>query len=124
MQNNIFVKNDKIVLPNTLYKKALSLVQKNHWGIEKTKHWIREPFWWSKIKHDVEDLIKTCLFCQAVTPSSQFEPLDPIHMPPYPWEYSYADICGPFPTGKYIFTVIDAYSRYPEAVFLKGTSSV
>ena len=39
-----------------------------------------------------------------------------------PWEYLYADLCGPFPTGEYTFTVIDAYSRYPEAVLLKDFS--
>ena len=40
-----------------------------------------------------------------------------------PREYLYADLCGPFPTVEYIFTVIYAYSRYPEAVLLKDTSS-
>ena len=75
------------------------------------------------MNNDVEDLIKTCPFCQAVTPSSQFEPLNPIYMPSHPWEYLYADICGLFPTGEYIFTVIDAYSRYSEALLLKETSS-
>ena len=48
MQNNILLKNDKIVLPKTLYKKAVSLVHQNHWGIDKTKHIIRESFWWPK----------------------------------------------------------------------------
>ena len=41
VQNNILLKNDKIVLPKALYKKALSLVHRNHRGIEKTKHMIR-----------------------------------------------------------------------------------
>ena len=41
VQNNILLKNNKIVLPKTLYKKALSLVHRNHRGIEKTKHMIR-----------------------------------------------------------------------------------
>ena len=84
---------------------------------------IRETFRLPKINNDVGDLIKTCPFCQAVTSSSQFEPLNAIFMLSYPWEYLYADICGPFPTGEYIFTVTDAYSRYPEAVLLKDTSS-
>ena len=44
-------------------------------------------------------------------------------MPSHPWEYLYRDLYGLFPTGEYIFTVIDAYSRYPEAVLLKETSS-
>ena len=60
---------------------------------------------------DVEDLVKACPFCQAVTLSSQSEPLNPIYMSSHTWEYLYTNICGPFSTGEYIFTVIDAYSR-------------
>ena len=82
-----------------------------------------DSFWWPKMNNNVEDLIKTCLPCQAVTPSSQIAPLNPIYMPSHPWEYLYVDICVPFPKGEYIFTVIDAYSRYPEAALLKETSS-
>ena len=44
-QNNILLKNEKIVLPKTLHKKTLSLVQQNHWGTEKIKQMIREFFW-------------------------------------------------------------------------------
>ena len=108
VQNNVLLKNDKVVLPETFYIKTISLVHQNHWGTEKTKHKIRESFWWLKMNNDVEDLIKACPFCQAVTPSSQFEPLNPIYMPSHSWEYLHADICGPFPTGEYIYTVIDA----------------
>ena len=82
-----------------------------------------ESFWWPKTINDVEDLVKTCPFCQAVTPSSQLGPLSPIYMLLHPWQYLYPDLCGPFLTGEYIFTVTDAYSRYQEAVFLKDTSS-
>ena len=56
-------------------------------------------------------------------PSSQFELVNPIYMPSCQWEYLYADLSRPFPTGQYIFTVINAYYRYPEAVLLKDTSS-
>ena len=75
VQNNILLKSDRIVLPKTLYENALSLVHQNHWGIEKTKHMIREFFWWPKMNNNVEDLVKTCSFCQTVRPSSQFKPL-------------------------------------------------
>ena len=71
------------------------------------------------MNNDVEDLVKICLFWQAVTPSSQFEPPNPIYMLLHPWEYLYADLCGPFLTGEYTFTVTDAYSRNPQSVLLK-----
>ena len=41
----------------------------------------------------------------------------------HPWEYLCEDLCGPFPTGDYIFTVSDAYSRYSDVVLQKDTSS-
>ena len=55
VQNNILLKSDRIVLPKTLYENALSLVHQNHWGIEKTKHMIREFIWWPKMNNNVED---------------------------------------------------------------------
>ena len=36
---------------------------------------IPESFWWPKMNNDVEDLVKACPLCQAVTPS-QFELLN------------------------------------------------
>ena len=82
-----------------------------------------EFFWLPKMNNDVEDLIKTCPFYQTTIPSSQFELLNPIYTPPHPWKYLYADLHGPFHADEYIFTVIDAYSRYPETGLLKDTSS-
>ena len=111
------------MLPKPLYKKGLSLVHQNHRGIEKPKHMLRESVWWPNMNKDVEDLVKTCLFCQAVTPSSQFKPLNPIYMLSHQWQDLYMSLWGPLPIGEYIFTVTDAYSRYPETVFLKDTSS-
>ena len=33
------------------------------------------------------------------------------------------DFCGPFPTGEYLFVVIDAYSRFPEVEIVRSTSA-
>ena len=63
------------------------------------------------------------LVLSSSKPSSQFELLNPMYMPSHQWEYLYADLFRPFPRGQYIFTVINAYCRYTEAVLLKGTSS-
>ena len=39
------------------------------------------------------------------------------------WEYLYVNLCSLFPSDECIFTAINVYSRYPEAVFVKDTSS-
>ena len=99
-----------ILLPNLLKLLILQLIIKRIWKIS--------PKFFTRFL-----LLKTYPFCQAATPSSQFELLNLIYVPSHPRKYLYADLYGPFPTGEYIFTVIDAYSRYPEAVLLKDTSS-
>lgn len=64
----------------------------------------------------IEDLVKTSPFCQAVTPSSQIEPLNLIHMSSHPWEYLYAGLCSP--ASEYIFTVEMRYYNTAEILFV------
>ena len=33
------------------------------------------------------------------------------------------DICGPFPSGEYLFTMMDSYSKFPEIVILRCTKA-
>ena len=73
---------------------------------------------------DVEDLVKACPFCQAVTLSSQSEPLNPIYMSSHTWEYLYADKCGPFSTGEYILKELELiFSRNAYPLTLKTDNS-
>lgn len=72
---------------------------------------------------DVEAVLQYCETCQALGNKTNYQPLQPNEMPGGPWQYLYADLCGPFPTGEYVFVVIDAYSRYPEAVLMNSTTS-
>ena len=44
-------------------------------------------------------------------------------LPPEPWHTIHMDFCGPFPTGEYLFVVIDAYSRFPEVEVVHSTSA-
>ena len=44
-------------------------------------------------------------------------------LPPDPWHTVHMDFCGPFPTGEYLFVVIDAYSRFPEVEIVRSTSA-
>ena len=44
-------------------------------------------------------------------------------LPPEVWHTLHMDFCGPFPTGEYLFVVIDAYSRFPEVEIAHSTSA-
>ena len=41
------------------------------------------------------------------------DPLQMSPLSPEAWHMVHVDFCGPFPTGEYLFVVIDAYSHFP-----------
>ena len=47
------------------------------------------------------------------------KPLIVGELPERPWQIIHMDICGPFPSGEYLFTMIDSYSKFPEIVILR-----
>ena len=70
----------------------------------------------------LEREVKSCLPCQAATPVTTRTPLVMSELLSKPWEHVAIDFCGPFPTGKLAFVVVDEYSRYPELEIVTSTS--
>ena len=51
------------------------------------------------------------------------EPMTRTALPTRPWEHLAADFMGPLPSGHYLFTVVDYYSRWVEATVMKSTTA-
>ncbi|KAK0148838.1 hypothetical protein N1851_010749 [Merluccius polli] len=118
------LRGTKIVIPQSLQNKAISLAHEGHQGVVKTKKLIREKVWFPGIDRQVETMISGCIPCQAVVlPNHTQEPLRMSELPSSPWEKVGVDFCGPFPSGDYLLVVIDEYSRYPEVEILQSTSA-
>lgn len=66
------------------------------------------------IDESMKQAIEKCVACQANGPENCPDPLQMSCLPPEPWHTVHADFCGPFPTGEYLFIIIDAYFRFPE----------
>ncbi|CAC5397381.1 unnamed protein product [Mytilus coruscus] len=47
--------------------------------------------------------------CQVVGPVPKQEPIMRTQLPDGPWQDLCADLMGPFPTGEYVFVVVDYY---------------
>ena len=105
---------------NTNFSCHCTQLHQNHWGTEKTKYMLYELFWLPNTNKDVEDLVKRWLFYQVVTPLSQFETTKPHIHATTPLGHLHTYLCGPFSAGEYIFTFIDAYSRYSWDCTSKG----
>uniref|UniRef100_A0A8C5LLD7 Gypsy retrotransposon integrase-like protein 1 n=1 Tax=Leptobrachium leishanense TaxID=445787 RepID=A0A8C5LLD7_9ANUR len=96
-----------------------------HLGQKKTRHRLARAFFWPRLSEDTREYCRTCPVCQK-TGKAGDHPKAPLHPMPIiqePFSRVAVDIIGPLPrpsaTGKrYILTVVDYATRYPEAVAL------
>ena len=119
----IVLKGSRIVIPEQLREKAVSIAHEGHQGLVKTKQLLREKVWFPGIDKYVKRVVDTCITRQANGPENRPDPLQMSQLPPAPWHTLHMDFCGPFPSGEYLFVVIDAYSRFPQVDIVCYTSA-
>ena len=97
-----------------------------HLGIEKTKDRVLASFYWPGIFRDIQDYCSQCDVCQktAKRRASEKNPLITTPIIQEPFRKISMDIVGPLDRtkrgNKYILTVVDEATRYPEAFPLKN----
>ena len=92
-------------------------------GIAATKRLLRLRLWFPGMDKLVERRVSTCLPCQAATENHTRDPLKPCKAPREQWKKLYVDHWGPFDGNKYILVIIDALTRFPEVLVVKGTAA-
>ena len=87
-------------------------------------------FYWPSIRKDVAAYCRTCHTCQLVGKPNQkipAAPLKPIPVLEEPFSRIIIDCVGPLPRTKagheYLLTIMDAASRFPEAIPLRKITS-
>ena len=113
------LKSSRIVVPQELRKRAVSIAHEGHQGIVKTKQLLRDKVWFPGIDNFVKEAIDECIACQA----NDQENKQMSQLPPASWHTLHIDFCGPFLTEEYLFVVIDAYSRFSEVDVARSTSA-
>ena len=124
---------DRIVIPesyrNELLRVGHTLPLAGHMGTAKTLTRIEAHFFWPGLRLDVSKYCATCPQCQMVTRKMKANraPLKPVEIVTEPFKKIAIDIVGELPrttTGyKYILTIVDYATRYPEAIPLRTTNS-
>lgn len=80
----------------------------------KTKAYLRPKVWFPGMDAVVENSVKNCASCQLLAPEPRaMEPLKMSELPGSALENLSMDFCGPLPSEKYLFVIIDEYTRYP-----------
>ena len=124
---------DRIVVPefyrNEVLRVAHTIPLSGHMGIAKTLDRIAAHFSWPGLSSDVRKFCATCPQCQLVARKlrSHRVPLRPVEVVTETFKKIAIDIVGELPRStsgyKYILTIVDYATRYPEAIPLRTTSS-
>ena len=121
--NGVILRGSRIIIPKSLQEKIVKIAHEGHLGIVKTKQFLRSRVWFPGLDKLVEQIINNCIPCQASINVPVKEPMQITEIPNGPWEILDTDYYGPLPSGEYILTVIDEYSRFPEIEFTTSTSA-
>ena len=119
------------MVSKTLRRKVMEVAHKSifggHRGIKKTKDRIQTNFYWPGMQGDITSLCRSCDVCQKTTAKGSVTrvPLGDMPLINMPFRRVTVDLVGPIspPSDKghrYILTLVDYATRYPEAVPLKN----
>ena len=120
----------QLVLPATRRPTVLHLPHTvpmaGHMGRDKTLQRLLLRFWWPGITKDVTEFCTSCAACQRTAHITRDDraPLIPLPVIGEPFEFIAMDIVGPLQRTrsgkKYILTIVDYATRYPEAIPLSS----
>jgi len=121
----------QIVVPQQLRDKVMSLAHESHFGCHmgttKTTERVTQNFYWPGIFGDIKRFVRSCDTCQRNSPKGRVKPVALELMPIVntPFHRVAIDLVGPIhpPSRnghKYILTLVDMATRYPEAQPLRN----
>ncbi|MCG8032063.1 MAG: DDE-type integrase/transposase/recombinase [Candidatus Thiodiazotropha taylori] len=119
----LVLRGTRIVIPESLRDRILTLAHEGHPGIVNMKKILRSKIWWPGNDKQVEQFCKSCYGCQLVSQTTKPEPMARTELPAGPWQHLAADLLGPLPTGESILVLVDYYSRFFEVEIMKSTTS-
>ena len=119
----VVMRGSRIVIPQALRARVLELGHEGHMGMVKCKQRVRSKVWWPGIDRDVERMCARCDVCKRVSAPEAPAPLEMTKMPTKAWSFVAFDLLGPLPNGLSVAVLVDYYSRYVEAAFLRSTSA-
>jgi len=102
-----------------------------HQGVHRTLERVIKSFWWPGVSNDVNLFCHSCDICQRTVSKGRISkvPLRKMPIIDTPFKRVAIDLVGEiFPASsrghRYILTVVDYATRYPEAVPLKNISTI
>ena len=118
--DDLLLCGSRVVVPEALRAETLKKLHQGHQGIVRFRLRAQTSVWWPGVSKQITDLVKRCPECtRDATPNK--EPLMPTSLPDHPWQKVGSDLFTL--KGVNYLLVVDYFSRYPEVVQLKSTTS-
>jgi len=117
------------VVPESMRRRVFDTVHGlSHPGARATKNLIASKFVWHGLRKQVTEWARTCIPCQTAKVHRHVKaPLVAFEAPHRRFDHIHIDIVGPLPSSRgftYLLTMVDRYTRWPEAVPLSDTSTL
>ena len=110
----------RIVVPEALQAETLLKLHQGHQGIQRCRLRAQSSVWWPGISQQIKVFVSQCPeCCRDALPSK--EPMLPTQLPDYPWQKAGTDLF--VLKGATYLLVVDYYSRFPEVIQLRKTTS-
>ena len=120
VHNDLLLFQKCIVVPESLQQETLAKLHHGHQGIVRCRLRAQNSVWWPGISQRIKDVIEHCSVCvKHSTPHR--EPLMPTVLPDYPWQSVAMDLF--VLNGVNYVVIVDYFSRYPEVIKLRSTTS-
>lgn len=122
--DGILSRAGRIVVPQSLRRKAIALAHEGHPGMNGTKRLLRASLWWPGMDMEVESYVRACKICFHIIKACNMVPMRRSRMPSEPWELLAMDHFGPIweLNGAHVLVLIDYHSRYMFAAEVKSTN--
>ena len=100
--NVILLKDDRIILPESLHLQAIQLAHRSsHPGETGIQKRLRYHFFFHELNDEVHNHIATCKDCQVFTDKKTSEPISPHTVPNQCWSKVSVDLFSPMPSKRH-----------------------
>ncbi|XP_041785652.1 uncharacterized protein K02A2.6-like isoform X1 [Anopheles merus] len=113
---------ERVVIPSKLQQRCLKQLHKGHPGIQRMKSKARSYVYWPSVDKDIMEHVKGCHACAIAAKTSPREKPVPWPATQKPWERIHIDFAGPI-DGDYFLIVVDAFTKWPEVIRTRSTTS-
>ena len=120
INKDLLLYGQRIVVPKSLQKETLLKIHEGHQGIQRCRLRARCSVWWPGMSTQIKDLVESCSTCVR-NRAPHHEPLISTPLPEYPWQKIASDLF--YLDGCDYLMVTDYFSRYPEVIKLRSTTS-